>query len=72
MTRETGKVKALWKDDLPHHIHTHLSSGQTLKERGRQEEESFILEPGHLLTIPSQYQTILEPSSFQDLPTASL
>ena len=47
VSSETGKVKAQWKDDLPHHIHTHLSSGQTLKERGRQEH--FILELGHLL-----------------------
>ena len=53
VSSETGKVKAQWKDDLPHHIHTHLSSGQTLKERGRQEH--FILENLATCLTASQY-----------------
>ena len=38
--RETGEV-IWWKEDLPHHIHTHLSSDRILKEREKRRDQSF-------------------------------
>lgn len=38
--RETGAV-IWWKEDLPHHIHTHLSSDRILKEREKRRVQSF-------------------------------